>query len=298
MIYTNSLLVDKIIRSPNYSYGRVDINRVVLHCVVGQASIERIGQIFATPTRQASCNYGIDYDGRKVLVVDEKNRSWCTSSPWCDNRAITFEIASDPTHPYAITAKALTASIEMVADICKRYGKTKCIWIPDKTQNLNYNPASNEILLTAHRFYAAKACPGDYIFAREDYIAKKVNEILQTIPWGVDDYVDGLYKYALNREHDKKGYENWCKRLMSSEKTASEVAWGFFGSSEYTKKKTSDERYVQQLYEALLRREPDKTGKKHRLAELKKGESREEVCKHITNSKEFKKFCDKRGLKP
>lgn len=299
MNYTNSPLVNYTLRSPNYYNGRIDINRVVPHCVVGQASVERIGQIFATPTRQASCNYGIGPDGRVLLCVDEKNTSWCTSSYTCDSRAITYEVASDSFDPYAITDLAMQKVIELTADICKRYGKTKCIWIADKAKNLAYTPAKDELLITAHRFYANKACPGDYIFKREDIIAEKVNELIQAIPWGVDDYVDGLYKYALTRKHDEKGYDNWCRRLMTGKKTASEVAWGFFGSSEYVKKKTTDERYVQQLYQALLRREPDKTGRKNRLAELAKGESREKVCSHITNSKEFRnKFCTKRGLTP
>lgn len=296
MKYTNSSLASYTLRSPNYSSGRVTIDRVVPHCVVGQCTVQRIGQIFANPARYASSNYGIGYDGSIGLYVDEKNRSWCTSSAYCDNRAVTYEIASDAYDPYAITDAALQACIDLTADICKRYGKTKCIWIADKAKNLAYVPKDDEILITAHRFWAAKACPGDYIFQREAYIAEQVNARLQAIPWGVDDYVGGLYKYALNRKEDEGGYKNWCQRIMSGKKTAAEVAWGFFGSNEYRKKKTPDERYVQQLYEALLRREPDKTGKKNRLKQLAGGVSRKDVCAYITNSREFKKFCDRRDI--
>lgn len=175
MAYTNSKLVNYTLRSPNYSAGRICINRIAIHCVVGQVTVERLGEIFANPNRQASSNYGVGFDGRYGLYVDEKNRSWCTSSAWCDNRAITIEVASDSYHPYAVTAKAYEATIKLVVDICKRNGKKKVTWISDKNKNLAYNPADDEILLTAHRFYAAKACPGDYLFERFGDIAKKAN---------------------------------------------------------------------------------------------------------------------------
>lgn len=297
MAYSNSSLVSYTLRSPNYSVGRWCINRVTIHCVVGQVYIERLGQIFANPARQASSNYGVARDGLIGLFVDEKNRSWCTSSAWNDNQAVTIEVASDSFHPYAVTDAALKATIDLVADICRRNGKKRVIWIADKAKNLAYVPADDEILLSVHRFYANKACCGDYLFKRHSYIASEVNKRLQAPTWGVDDYVGGLYKYALNRAADAGGYKSWCDRLMFGGKTAAEVAWGFFGSKEYVKKQTPDERFVQQLYEALLRREPDKTGKKHRLKELADGESRRQVCAHITNSKEFKKFCDRRDIK-
>lgn len=175
MAYTNSKLVNYTLRSPNYSAGRVCINRIAIHCVVGQVTVERLGEIFANPNRQASSNYGVGFDGKYGLYVDEKNRSWCTSSAWCDNRAITIEVASDSYHPYAVTAKAYAATIKLVVDICKRNGKKKVTWISDKNKNLAYNPKDDEILLTAHRFYAAKACPGDYLFERFGDIAKKAN---------------------------------------------------------------------------------------------------------------------------
>lgn len=302
MAYTNSSLATYKLLSPNYSYGRLNITRCAIHCVVGQVTVQRLGQIFAPTSRQASSNYGIGLDGRIALYVEQKNRSWCTSSAWCDNRAITIEVASDSYHPYAVTAAAYNATIKLVADIAKRNGKKKVIWIADKTQNLNYNPKDDELLLTAHRFYASKACPGDYLFTRFGDIAKKATDIIAQsedpkITWGVDDYVDGLYKYALNRTHDEKGYYNHCMRLLKGTRTATQTAWAFFGSKEYINKKTTDERFVQQVYEALLRREPDTKGKKNRLNELANGKSRQYVVEYICKSKEFKKFCDRRGIK-
>jgi len=295
--YTNSKLISGKMLSPNYYNGRVCIDRIIPHCYVGWVTAERACRGFANPKAYASASYNIGYDGEIWLCVEEKNAPWTTSSYVADTHAITFEIASRNYHPYEISDAAMQACIDLIVDICQRYGKTHITWIADKAKNLAYKPAADEILLSCHRFYAAKACPGDYIFQREAYIAEQVNARLQAVPWGVDDYVGGLYKYALTRTEDEAGYKNWCDRLMFGGKTAAEVAWGFFGSAEYKKKKTPDERYVQQLYEALLRREPDKTGKRNRLKELANGESRQQVCSHITNSREFTGFCKRRDIK-
>ena len=302
MAYTNSSLVNYKLLSPNYSAGRLNITRCAIHCVVGQVTVQRLGQIFAPTARQASSNYGIGLDGKVGMYVEQKNRSWCTSSAWCDNRAITIEVASDSYHPYAVTTAAYNATIKLVADIAMRNGKKKVIWIADKAKNLAYNPANDQLLLTAHRFYASKACPGDYLFNRFNDIAAKANQIIKQsedpdITWGVDDYVDGLYKYVLNRKHDEKGYYNHCMRLLKGIRTATQTAIVFFNSSEYVNKKTTDERFVQQVYEALLRREPDAKGKKNRLNDLKNGKSRQYIVEYVCKSKEFKKFCDRREIK-
>lgn len=317
MAWTNSPMVSYTLISPNKYIGRRDyygnaittLERVAVHCVVGQVTVERLGQIFANPSRYASSNYGVGLDGKIGMYVEEKDTSWCTSSSvdtkyqhGCDNHGISIEVASDAYYPYATTSAAYEGTIKLVADICKRNGKKKLTWISDKAKNLAYTPAKDELLLTAHRFYSAnRSCPGDYLFNKFPDLTRRVNDILaqEEIPWGVDDYVGGLYKYALTREPDTNGYNNWCHRLMSGQQTASQVAWGFFGSKEYVKKNTTDSRYVQQLYQALLRREPDKDGKATWLKKLKSGKTRQQVCNGITSSKEFKDvFCKKRKLTP
>ena len=96
MAYTNSSLVSYTKLSPNHSGQRThSIDRITPHCVVGQLSAESICGCFTSPSRQASCNYGIGTDGRISLCVEEKNRSWCSSSNANDQRAITIECASD-----------------------------------------------------------------------------------------------------------------------------------------------------------------------------------------------------------
>ena len=175
MAYTNSPLVDYTKLSPNHSGQRThSIDRITPHCVVGQCSVETLGSIFTPTSKQASCNYGIGSDGRVALIVEEKNRSWCSSSNANDQRAITIECASDSTEPYAFKDVVYQKLITLCVDICKRNGKTKLIWLGDKDKTLNYTPASGEMVLTVHRWFANKSCPGSWMYARMGDLAAKV----------------------------------------------------------------------------------------------------------------------------
>lgn len=178
---TISSLVDCTKLSPNHSGKRTHkVDRITPHCVVGQLSAEAIGNCFTSPSKQASCNYGIGKDGKVVLVVDETNRSWCSSSAANDQRAITIECASDKTNPYAMTNEVYNKLIELSVDICKRYGKTKLLWFNDKTKTLAYEPKEDEMVLTVHRWFKNKACPGDWLYSRLGNVAAAVTQRLQS----------------------------------------------------------------------------------------------------------------------
>lgn len=179
MGYTNSPLVDYTKLSPNNSGLRThSIDRITPHCVVGQISVERLGDIFMPTSKEASCNYGIGDDGRVLLCVEEKNRSWCSSSNANDQRAITIECASDSYDPYAFKDVVYNKLIILCADICKRNGKNKLIWFGDKDKTLDYDPAPNEMILTVHRWFDRKSCPGDWMYSRMGDLANKVTSIL------------------------------------------------------------------------------------------------------------------------
>ena len=175
MAYTNSSMVVFTRLSPNHSGQRThSIDRITPHCVVGQCTAEGLGEWLAQKSTQASCNYGIDRDGRIGLYVEEKNRSWCSSSNANDQRAITIECASDTTEPYAFRDVVYQTLIKLCVDICKRNGKTKLIWFGDKDKTLNYTPKSGEMILTVHRWFANKSCPGNWMYARMGDLATKV----------------------------------------------------------------------------------------------------------------------------
>lgn len=175
MGYTNSSMVVYTKLSPNHSGTRTHaIDRISPHCVVGQCTAEGLGDWFHQSSTQASSNYGIDKNGRVGLYVEEKNRSWCTSSNANDQRAITIECASDTTEPYTMNNNVYETLIKLCTDICKRNGKKKLLWFADKDKSLNYAPKSDEMLITVHRWFANKSCPGNWLYARLGDVAARV----------------------------------------------------------------------------------------------------------------------------
>lgn len=152
------------------------IDTITIHCIVGQWTAKQGCDYFATTDRQCSANYVVGKDGSIGLSVDEKDRSWCSSNGTNDNRAITIEVASDTTHPYAVTAKAYAALLDLVTDICKRNRIKKLVWSTNKNDRVNHRNGCN---MTVHRDFANKACPGEYLYSRHGEIAAEVNRRLQ-----------------------------------------------------------------------------------------------------------------------
>jgi hypothetical protein len=172
MAFTNSPLVTYKKISPNKTKNRNHkIDTITIHCVVGQVTAKTLGGIFASSARQASSNYGVGYDGSIGMYVEEKDRSWCSSSSANDHRAITIEVASDTKAPYAVTDKAYDALIELVADICKRNDIKELKWKADKSLIGQVDKQN----MTVHRWFANKSCPGEYLYNRMGDIANKVN---------------------------------------------------------------------------------------------------------------------------
>jgi hypothetical protein len=203
MGYTNSPLVTYTKLSPNHSGQRTHtIDRITPHCVVGQCSVETVAEVFAPVSRQASCNYVIGADGRVGMICEEKNRSWCSSSAANDQRAVTIECASDKTEPYAFKDEVYKRLIELCVDICKRNGKTKLLWLGTKEKTLSYEPKPDEMVLTVHRWFANKSCPGDWLMNRMDELAAKVTAALAPAqaPAGKEpaDKSDASKKYLYN----------------------------------------------------------------------------------------------------
>lgn len=181
---SNSPLATYTRISPNKNHPRkYPITRITPHCVVGQFTAKQILDMnhFTTydPNNGSSCNYAVGKDGSIGLGVDEGDRSWCSSSSENDHRAVTIEVSSELVHPYKITDAAYKALIDLMADICKRNGKSVLVWPGSKEKALSYQPKSDEMVLTAHRFFANKACPGDYMYSRFGQMAEEVTARLE-----------------------------------------------------------------------------------------------------------------------
>ena len=194
------------------------------HCVVGQLSAESICGCFTSPSRQASCNYGIGKDGRISLCVEEKNRSWCSSSNANDQRAVTIECASDMSEPYAMNSAVYNSLIKLCVDICRRNGKKKLLWLADKNKTLNYAPKSDEMVLTVHRWFANKSCPGNWLYSRlGDLAAKVTSELSKTTSGGGTASTSQMYRVRKTWS-DSKSQLGAYKLLANAKKKANENA--------------------------------------------------------------------------
>lgn len=165
---SNSKLVNYTKLSPHCNKPRNHkIDTITIHHMAGDLSVETCGDVFRG-TRGVSANYGIDSKGRVGLYVNECDRSWCSSSPSNDNRAITIEVANDKIGGnWHVSDKALSKLIDLCVDICKRNNIKKLNYTGDTKGNL-----------TMHCWFKATNCPGPYLKSKFPYIASEVNKRL------------------------------------------------------------------------------------------------------------------------
>lgn len=204
---SNSPLVNYTRISPNrHSPRNHVIDTITIHMVVGQCTVESLGSLFAKESRRASSNYGVGYDGRIGMYCEEKDRSWCSSSKSNDHRAITIEVASDTSHPYAVTDKAYNALIELVTDICKRNDIKQLLWKNDKSLIGQVDKQN----MTIHKWFANTSCPGEYLYSHLSDIAEKVNAKLKQ----VDNEV--IYRVQIGAFHNEKYAEECLLKAKSA----------------------------------------------------------------------------------
>lgn len=170
VISGNSPLITYAYLSPNADFPREQpIRKITIHHMADDIALERLGEVFAEPDRQASSNYAIDGEGRVALYVEEKNRAWTSSSPDNDHQAVTIEVANDETGgDWHVSDTAYDALIELCVDICRRNGMTELTYTGDDTGSL-----------TIHKMFNPKTeCPGPYLERRMPDIAKEVTRRL------------------------------------------------------------------------------------------------------------------------
>lgn len=174
----NSPLASVEIISP-HTYGPRSgpLERLTVHCFVAQVTAKRGCEVFLSD-RKASANYVIGKDGDIGVSVPEDKGAMTSSNRDNDMRAVTIEVASDTKSPYAVTAKAWASLVDLCADICRRNGKLRLVWLREKEKTLSYKPEPGDVVLTVHRWFANKSCPGDYLFERLGQLATEVNTAL------------------------------------------------------------------------------------------------------------------------
>ena len=166
---TVSSLADDCVWSPNYTPGRWEVTRLTPHHTAMIGDAWDIARVFKPTSRQASCNYAIGVDGSIVCVVDEGNRSWCSSSYDNDMRAITFEL-SDCDYNWNISEATQEAFINLCVDLIQRYPSLggSFNWTGDFGGNV-----------TVHRWFAATACPGDPLLGMLPRLGAEINRRLE-----------------------------------------------------------------------------------------------------------------------
>lgn len=184
---SNSPLVTYTKISPNKtSPKKSDIDMVIIHCIVGQWTAKQGCDYFAKASSKSSANYVVGKDGSIGLSVEEKDRAWTSggkdkngnvirvngiSGADIDHRAVTIEVASDTTDPYKITNAAYKSLIDLLVDICQRNNIKELKWKADKSLVGQVDKQN----MAVHRWFANKACPGDYLYGLHNKIAKEVN---------------------------------------------------------------------------------------------------------------------------
>ena len=162
---SNSPLVNYTRISPNRNSPRNQpISKITVHHMAGNLSVETCGNVFAPSSRQASSNYGIGSDGRVGMYVEEKDRSWASSSAWNDHRAVTIEVANDQIGGnWHVSDAAWNTLVELCVDICRRNGMKSLVWT-----------GGTDGSLTCHYMYASTNCPGPYLKGRMAELARTV----------------------------------------------------------------------------------------------------------------------------
>lgn len=206
---SNSSLVNITDYSPNHSGTRTHpITKIAIHHTAGVLTAAGIGSVFKSTSRQASCNYGVGSDGKIVLVVDECNRAWTTSSSWCDNRAVTIETSnSQYGGNWPVSDFVLNRLIDLVTDICKRNNIYPCTYT-----------GGTDGVLQKHEWYAQTTCPGPYLGSKFSYIAREVNKRLKSGNYTAKTVSD-LYRVRKSWG-DSKSQKGAFKNLESAKKLA------------------------------------------------------------------------------
>ena len=272
---SNSKLATYTKLSPNCNAPRNHkIDKITIHHMAGNGSVEACGEIFANVARRASANYGVGSDGRIGLYVEEANRPWTSSNYENDHRAVTIEVANDGGAPnWHVSDKALEATIKLCVDICQRNGIKQLTFTGDATGSL-----------TMHKYFAATSCPGPYLESKFPYIAKEVNRRLgaaqepkpATPAKSVEDVAREVIagKWGVNPERKQKlteaGYnaaevQAMVNKLLappapakkSGKEIAQEVIQGKWGVNPERKRLLNeagyDPKYIQKLVNQMLK---------------------------------------------
>ncbi len=132
------------------------------------------------------------------------------------------------------------------------------------------------LCLVAAMFVGVMAIPASAVFSTAD----------------AEAYVTQLYTGLLGRAPDEGGKLGFVNQLYVQKVSAGAVAQSFLGSPEFRARQLNNEQYIEALYQGLLGRAADESGKQNFLTFMECGQSRNWVYQQILASAEFKNRCE------
>jgi 5-hydroxyisourate hydrolase-like protein (transthyretin family) len=113
---------------------------------------------------------------------------------------------------------------------------------------------------------------------------------------GVDDFVTRFYELVLGRTPDTAGLTDWVNQLNSGTRSGTDIANGFFNSTEFANRNISDTDFLDILYSAFFNRIADQDGYNNWLAQLNNNATRQNVLDGFSNSQEFINLANEYGI--
>lgn len=154
----------------NYNAGRggYNVNGIVIHHAVC-LNIGSMDAVFQRYGYGGSAHYGV-WGNTIHQYVDENDTAWHCSNYWGNQNTIGIECVNSALGgDYPVADDTLETLCQLVADIARRYN----------LGTLYINPSEDCPKVSGHRdwYGASTACPGDYLYARLQYICDRANQI-------------------------------------------------------------------------------------------------------------------------
>jgi hypothetical protein len=156
---------------------------IIPHCTAGNSPAEATARMFQNPARQASSHYIIDSVGTIIQCVPECCRAWTTggdlnvnglTGAMMDHESITIEVANCALGgDWPMSAAAINSLVLLMTDICQRNGIPVLKWSANKF--LAGTPEQN---VAVHRWFARKACPGNFLYDNMGAVVDTVDMML------------------------------------------------------------------------------------------------------------------------
>ena len=112
----------------------------------------------------------------------------------------------------------------------------------------------------------------------------------------VPGFIAYLYQSVLGRVPTRKEVSEWVYIVDTRQMDGTTLVKNFLNSAEFTGKNYSDDDYVERLYEVVLQRKSEPSGKQYWISRLQSGSSRALIADQISHSPEFEMLCATHGM--